>query len=191
MAASISITGCKPTRLPGAFVKNVAVVQDTDFKYSQIPQRKPSACVATYRWASTMKSHDIELMSLDELSCLHDRVTSVLVRKISAEKTRLDDRLRKLNRSAPEIGKNQKMNRVRRPYPQVFPRYRNPAAPSETWSGRGKRPRWLTAQLHSGKKLDDFRIQPSPHHSAATRSGGRSNGRRRAAAPTQNAILAE
>jgi hypothetical protein len=33
--------------------------------------------------------------------------------------------------------------------------------PSETWAGRGKQPRWLTAQLRSGKLLDDFRIQPS------------------------------
>ncbi|HTE96912.1 MAG TPA: H-NS family nucleoid-associated regulatory protein, partial [Bradyrhizobium sp.] len=38
----------------------------------------------------------------------------------------------------------------------------NPAKPSETWAGRGKQPRWLTAQLRAGKKLDDFRIQTLP-----------------------------
>jgi DNA-binding protein H-NS len=43
----------------------------------------------------------------------------------------------------------------------VFPKYRNPAKPEETWAGRGKQPRWLTAQLRAGKNLDDFRIQPS------------------------------
>ena len=41
--------------------------------------------------------------------------------------------------------------RQRRPYPKVFPKYRNPKKPAETWSGRGKQPRWLTAQLRSGK----------------------------------------
>ena len=38
---------------------------------------------------------------------------------------------------------------------------RNPADPSETWSGRGKTPRWLSKLLTSGKKLDDFLIAAS------------------------------
>jgi DNA-binding protein H-NS len=45
----------------------------------------------------------------------------------------------------------------RRPYPKVLPKYRNPKG-GETWTGRGKQPRWLTAQLKSGKKLNDFLI---------------------------------
>jgi DNA-binding protein H-NS len=49
--------------------------------------------------------------------------------------------------------------RARRPYPVVVPKYRNPERPSETWAGRGKTPRWLTAQLKSGKRIDDFRIR--------------------------------
>jgi DNA-binding protein H-NS len=49
--------------------------------------------------------------------------------------------------------------RVRRPYPAVLPKYRNPERPSETWAGRGKTPRWLLAQLKSGRRLDDFRIR--------------------------------
>jgi DNA-binding protein H-NS len=39
-----------------------------------------------------------------------------------------------------------------------LPKYRNPLKASETWSGRGKKPRWLTKQLKSGRKMDDFRI---------------------------------
>ena len=35
---------------------------------------------------------------------------------------------------------------------------RHGAEPSETWAGRGKKPRWLTAQLKSGKRIDGFRI---------------------------------
>jgi hypothetical protein len=49
--------------------------------------------------------------------------------------------------------------RQRRPYPKVLPKYRNPKNPAETWSGRGKQPRWLAAQLRSGKKVDDFLIE--------------------------------
>jgi H-NS histone family len=48
---------------------------------------------------------------------------------------------------------------------QVFPKYRNPDQPAETWTGRGKQPRWLTAKLSSGKKLEHSRIQPSKNWS--------------------------
>jgi DNA-binding protein H-NS len=37
-------------------------------------------------------------------------------------------------------------------------RYRNPANEAETWTGRGKQPRWLAAAIASGKNLQDFAI---------------------------------
>ena len=40
----------------------------------------------------------------------------------------------------------------------VPPKYRNPADPAQTWSGRGKRPRWFTAALKAGKKEKDLAI---------------------------------
>ncbi len=115
-----------------------------------------------------MTKQDLKSMSVDELWSLHERVTLALARKITDEKSQLDHRLRQLGLSASGNAKNlsapgsaKKLNHARRPYPQVFPKYRNPAEPAETWAGRGKQPRWLTAQLRSGKKLDDFRIQPA------------------------------
>ncbi len=41
---------------------------------------------------------------------------------------------------------------------KVEPRYHNPANQAETWTGRGKQPRWLASQLSSGKQLADFLI---------------------------------
>lgn len=41
---------------------------------------------------------------------------------------------------------------------KVAPKYRNPAG-SETWSGRGKRPRWFLAALKAGKKEKDLLIK--------------------------------
>jgi len=41
---------------------------------------------------------------------------------------------------------------------KVEPKYRNPANPAETWTGRGKPPRWLAAELADGKSKDDFLI---------------------------------
>ena len=104
-----------------------------------------------------MKPHDIESMSVDELWSLHEFVGSVLARKISAQKARLDEQLRLLDAGGvPENVKE--MSRARRPYPQVFPKYRNPTVPSETWSGRGKQPLWVKEQLQAGRKLDRFLI---------------------------------
>jgi DNA-binding protein H-NS len=100
------------------------------------------------------KPLDFHSMSVDELWSFYELVSAALAPKISAEKARLEQRLRQLGLGAgvKEIG------HARRPYPQIYPKYRNPAKPSETWAGRGKKPRWLAAQLKSGKQIDDFRI---------------------------------
>ena len=105
-----------------------------------------------------MTRQDLKSMSAEELWSLHELVTSVLAGKIVAEKVQLDRRLQQLG-LGPSVAGKKKISHARRPYPQVFPKYRNPAQPGETWAGRGKQPLWLTAQLRSGKKLDDFRIQ--------------------------------
>jgi DNA-binding protein H-NS len=44
------------------------------------------------------------------------------------------------------------------PKRKVKPKYRNPADPAQTWSGRGKRPRWFSAALDAGKKDNDLLI---------------------------------
>lgn len=49
-----------------------------------------------------------------------------------------------------------KSNRTpRRPIP---PRYRNSFNPSETWTGRGKQPKWLQALIAKGHKIEEFEI---------------------------------
>ena len=42
---------------------------------------------------------------------------------------------------------------------KVPPKYRNPANPEQTWAGRGMPPKWLSAELAKGKKLEDFAIK--------------------------------
>lgn len=37
-------------------------------------------------------------------------------------------------------------------------KYQNPDDPSQTWTGRGKRPNWVHEALSRGKTLDDLRI---------------------------------
>ncbi|MCA0297441.1 MAG: H-NS histone family protein [Proteobacteria bacterium] len=61
------------------------------------------------------------------------------------------------NRSAKAAAKPS--SRAGRKLGKVAPKYRNPANPKETWTGRGKHPRWMAALIAKGKKADDFLIK--------------------------------
>src|SRR6185437_8267701 len=65
-------------------------------------------------------------------------------------KKQLRDLIRKANGRMKNIDKEK--------IGKVAPKYRNPAG-SETWSGRGKRPRWFLAALKAGKKEKDLLIK--------------------------------
>src|SRR3954451_22003844 len=102
-----------------------------------------------------MKKTNLEAMSVDDLWSLHEEISRILSARITSEKRELEKRLAVLNRGRGGVegaadtrsfGANGK---VRRSYPKVFPKYRNPQMPAETWSGRGKRPRWLVAAMKS------------------------------------------
>jgi DNA-binding protein H-NS len=99
-----------------------------------------------------VKDQNFAMMSADELWILHEEIRVILSAKLDAEKDEQNSRLALLTRP------NDSGDRARRPYPKVYPKYRNPERPSETWSGRGKQPRWVAAQLRSGKKFDDLLI---------------------------------
>ena len=122
-----------------------------------------------------MNRNALKSMSTDELWALHEEIVTRLAAALTAEKRVLENRLRQLQRgnetspathaaksnakSSNAKSSSAKSSTERRPYPAVVPKYRNPERPSETWAGRGKTPRWLTAHLKSGKRIDDFRIR--------------------------------
>jgi DNA-binding protein H-NS len=110
------------------------------------------------------KKVELEAMSLNDLWSLHERISEILSARIKAEKHELEKRLAVLDRGMGAIVRVDERQLVggkpRRKYPRVLPKYRNPQT-SETWSGRGKLPRWLAAAMKSGRKLEDFRIGES------------------------------
>ena len=108
---------------------------------------------------SDMKIAQLKSLAVDELWELHEAVAAELTHKMAAERDKLEQRLQKLIAVERQgLGATSKLPRARRPYPKVLPKYRNPKNRQETWAGRGKQPRWVTAQLKTGKKLDDFLI---------------------------------
>jgi DNA-binding protein H-NS len=109
-----------------------------------------------------MDDRTLTEMPLDELWVLHESVAAILASRLEAEKNRLEDRLRLLHRDA---ARNLPERPARRRYPVVLPKFRNPAEPHQTWSGRGKRPHWVTELLDAGVSIQDFQISnttPSP-----------------------------
>jgi DNA-binding protein H-NS len=113
-------------------------------------------------WSMSAKKFQFEAMSVDDLWSLHERISGLLSARIKAEKQELEKRLAILCRGMDLAGQSASLpalrERPRRRYPVVLPKYRNPQT-SETWSGRGKRPRWLIAAMKSGRKIEEFQIR--------------------------------
>src|SRR5258705_12256855 len=116
------------------------------------------------------KKANFGAMSVDELWQLHEELGQVLSVRLTSEKRELEKRLAQLQHEKEmRPADAQSAPRERRKYPRVFPKYQNPNEPSETWSGRGKQPRWLTAALKTGHKIDEFVIGRSEASSANSR----------------------
>lgn len=110
-----------------------------------------------------MRKLQLESMSVDELWALHEEITQLLSARIVEEKQQLEQRLEQLSQTRTDGAVlDFRLRRTgstgRRFYPKVYPKYQNPQVPEETWSGRGKQPKWLVKALSEGKRLEDFLI---------------------------------
>jgi DNA-binding protein H-NS len=111
-----------------------------------------------------MRDQDLDKMPFEQLWLIHEELTRVLASRITSEKQELERRLARL-KETPINGERKTTSSTvrgarttRSKYPKVLAKYFNPATRSQTWSGRGKQPRWLVAALKEGHKLDEFRI---------------------------------
>lgn len=101
---------------------------------------------------------DLTALSLKELKQLHKDVETAMAdfkdreRRAALAEVEAFARERGLSPAdlAGLIGK-----KTRRP---AAAKYANPADASQTWTGRGRRPRWVEAGLAAGKSLDDMAI---------------------------------
>src|SRR5262249_4360262 len=106
----------------------------------------------------------LKSMSLDRLMELRDKVEAELNARIAGARSELESRLKNLSvrGSPPKMG-------GKGPRGRVAPKYRNPENPSETWTGRGRPPRWLAAELKRGGRLEDFLIEGGPRRGRKAR----------------------
>ena len=122
------------------------------------------------------KKPSFESMTVDELWLLYEELSQVLSVRLTSEKRELEKRLAQLQREnktrVSEAMDVASAPKERRKYPRVLPKYRNPDQPSETWSGRGKTPRWLAAALKTGHTMDEFAIRDAQAGKGVTRRRG-------------------
>ncbi|WP_240608034.1 H-NS family nucleoid-associated regulatory protein [Pararhodobacter oceanensis] len=101
---------------------------------------------------------DLESLSLKELKQLQKRVETAITEFKDRETRRALEEVEAFARDrglSPADLQALMRKRTRRP---ATPKYADPNDPSVTWSGRGRRPHWVTAALADGKTLDDLAI---------------------------------
>ena len=102
---------------------------------------------------------NLNKMSIAELNKLISDAQAALAKKQEvAEKVRKLARDNGLNISDLMTADKQKKAKTKKPRGKVAPKYKNPANGSETWTGRGRQPRWVADALTDGKSLDDILI---------------------------------
>ena len=106
-----------------------------------------------------MARMNLEKMSLKELQELEGELTAVMAQKKVTEREAMKAEIAamaaKSGFSVQELfGKG-----AGRKGSTVAPKYRNPDNTSETWAGRGRPPRWLSAFMKKGVKREKFLIK--------------------------------
>ena len=117
-------------------------------------------------WSIAVAKINLSRMDFASLITLRKQVENTL----SERRTTLEKQLAALGGSIASVGG--KVARVTRGSKlkgkKVAPKYCG--AGGETWAGRGATPRWLTAAIKEGKKLEDFLIdKATPAKKATTR----------------------
>lgn len=101
---------------------------------------------------------DLNALSLKELKDLQAQVAKAIAsfedRKKRLALAELEEKARAMGFTLAELT-GAPVARKRAP---AVAKYANPDNPLETWSGRGRKPRWFDAALRAGKSVDDLAI---------------------------------
>ena len=111
-----------------------------------------------------MNTEALTGMNLTQLLELNGQVNAALEAKREEEKPQVLEKIRMLTEqaglSADEVASHLTGKAPKRSGPaKVKPKYRDPTNPANLWSGRGKRPKWLTTHLDAGGTLQECLIE--------------------------------
>jgi DNA-binding protein H-NS len=99
---------------------------------------------------------NLDHMSLDKLKKLRKEVDKAIetfeARQLAEARRKLEEYAREMGVKLEDVvggGKGKSVS---------VPKYRNPSDPTQTWSGRGRKPDWFKAALNSGSTPEDLEI---------------------------------
>lgn len=105
-----------------------------------------------------MKDVQLDKLTIKDLKELRSKVDRAIASRQTDERNNLKERFREMAEEAGlslnEVFGGGRSTKGR----TVAAKFANPENPSETWSGRGRQPNWLSAKLKSGANLEDFRL---------------------------------
>ena len=106
-----------------------------------------------------MRQINVDKLSLKDLITLELKVKKAIAMAKERERSELKSRIEIMAQdsgfSVDELfarGRGAMKGRT------VAPKYVNPDNSSETWTGRGRKPKWLVAKLSKGAKMEQFAI---------------------------------
>ncbi|MCJ8138235.1 H-NS family nucleoid-associated regulatory protein [Falsirhodobacter halotolerans] len=101
---------------------------------------------------------DLNEMSLKDLKEMKQQVERAIstfeIRRKREVAAKLEAEARDLGFSLQDLAA---ATQTRRRSPAA-PKYANPDAPDETWSGRGRKPRWFADAIEAGKTPEDLAV---------------------------------
>ena len=99
---------------------------------------------------------ELEQYNLEELKSLKMDVETAIE---SFRSRALANAREELEKTAKSMGfKLEEIIEMRKPRAKVPPKYRNRDEPEQTWTGRGRKPKWVEKALNQGYTLQDLQI---------------------------------
>ncbi|MDN3712809.1 H-NS histone family protein [Paracoccus cavernae] len=99
---------------------------------------------------------DLDALSLSELRDLRNKVERAIS---SYEDRRRKEAMAAIESAAREHGFNlAELTGIKLSKSKVAAKYANPEDASQTWSGRGRKPRWVQEHLDNGKPMGELEI---------------------------------
>ena len=104
------------------------------------------------------RGNTYEKMSYADLVGIEQEIARLKVEKQTSERAALKEKLTDIAKQAG-FDIQELFGKARKGKGSVPPKYRDPKNPENTWTGRGRPPRWLAAAMKGGKaKKEDFLI---------------------------------
>lgn len=103
---------------------------------------------------------DLTKLSLGELNKLQGDIEAMMVSRTKEEASKARSQImaiaQSVGMSVDELLKGSKLPKA---VNKVAAQYQNPKNAAESWTGRGRQPRWITEAIAGGTKIEDLKIK--------------------------------